>query len=174
MTIRNGLIGSLMVVTILAAGALAEHVSSDYDHSTHFGDYRTYSWSRVETANSIWDSRVKNAIDQQLAAKGWTQVSSGGDVALVAVETTRTKRQLNTFYNGFGGWRWGGVGDATTTVEKYKVGTLVVDMFDRTSKKLIWRATASGTLSGNPEKNTKNLNKGVQKMFQHFPPNATS
>lgn len=174
MTIGNGLIGSFMVVTILVAGVLAEHVSSDYDHSTHFGNYRRYSWSKVETANSIWDSRVKNAIDQQLAAKGWTQVSSGGDVALVAVETTRTKRQLSTFYNGFGGWRWSGFGDATTTVEKYKVGTLVVDMFDASSKKLIWRATASGTLSGNPEKNIKNLDKGVQKMFQHFPPNVSS
>jgi hypothetical protein len=64
MTIRNGLIGSLMVVTILVAGVLAEHVSSDYDHSTHFGNYRRYSWSKVETANSMWDSRVKNAIDQ--------------------------------------------------------------------------------------------------------------
>src|SRR5258708_35850320 len=112
MTIRNGLIGSLMVITILATGALAEHVSSDYDRSTDFGNYRTYSWAKVETANSIWDSRVKNAVDQQLAAKGWTQVSSGGDVTLVAVETTRTKRQLNTVYNGFGGWRWGGFGDA--------------------------------------------------------------
>jgi hypothetical protein len=163
-----------MVVTILAAGAFAEHVSVDYDHSTPFGNYRTYSWMKVETANSIWDSRVKDAIDKELAAKGWTQVPSGGDVALVAVGTTRTKQQLNTFYDGFGGWRWGGVGNATTTVEKYKVGTLVVDMFDASSKKLIWRATSSGNLSGNPEKNTKNLDKAIQKMFQHFPPKATS
>jgi hypothetical protein len=37
---------------------------------------------------------------------------------------------LNTYYDGFGGRRFGGFGNATTTVEDYKVGTLVVDMFD--------------------------------------------
>jgi len=35
---------------------------------------------------------------------------------------------------------------------------------------LIWRSAASDTLSGNPEKNTKKLDKEVHKMFQHFPP----
>src|SRR5438270_2974489 len=121
------LICSLMVVTLLAAATFAEHISVDYDHSANFAHDHTYSWTKVETTNSIWDARVKSAVDQQLAAKGWTEVPSGGDVALVAVATTRTKRQLNTFYDGFGGWRWNSSGDATTTVENYKVGTLIVD-----------------------------------------------
>ena len=99
---------------------------------------------------------------------------SGGDVTLVAVETTRNRQQLNTFYDGFGGRRWGGFGQSTTTVQTYKVGTLVVDMFEAGSKNLIWRAASHSALSGNPEKETKNLDKDVQKMFQHFPPEVTS
>jgi hypothetical protein len=47
-------------------------------------------------------------------------------------------------------------------------------MFDTASKNLIWRANSSDALSGNPEKNAKNMDKEVQKMFQHFPPKATS
>jgi hypothetical protein len=35
-----------------------------------------------------------------------------------------------------------------------------------------WRGSASDTLSNKSEKNTKNLNKEAQKMFQHFPPGA--
>jgi hypothetical protein len=46
-------------------------------------------------------------------------------------------------------------------------------MFDAGSKKLIWRSSASDTLSGNPEKNTKNLDKGVQNMFSHYPPSPS-
>ncbi len=83
---------------------------------------------------------------------------------------------MDTFYNGFGGGRrwggFGGFGDATTTVETYKVGTLVVDLFDAKTEKLIWRSSSSDTLSDNPDKNTKNLGKGVTKMFKNFPPNA--
>ena len=89
---------------------------------------------------------------------------------------TKTQRTLDTFYNGLGGgWRFGGgFGDATTTVDTYKVGTLVVDLFDAKTKKLIWRGSASDALSDKSDKNIKNLNKGVQKMFDHFPPKATS
>ena len=136
---------------------------------------KTYSWSKVQTANSIWDDRVKNAIDKELAAKGWTQVPSGGDVAVVAVEKTSLHQQYETFYNGFGGFRrWGGIGEATTTVDNYKVGTLLVSMFDGNSRQLIWRGTSSSDLSGNPEKNTKKLDRDVQKMFKQFPPRTAS
>jgi len=173
MKLKKYIFTSLLVIAILTTVALAANVSTDYDHSANFSGYKTYSWTKVEAANSIWDARVKEAVDKQLAAKGLTQVPSGGDVSVVAIETTRTEQQLNTYYNGFGGRRFGGFGDATTTVDKYKVGTLVIDMFDASSKNLIWRASASDTLSGNPEKNTKNLDKGVQKMFSHFPPSPS-
>jgi hypothetical protein len=113
-------------------------------------------------------------VDAQLTAKGWTQVDSGGDVAIVAIKTTKTERTLQTFYNGFGGgWGWrgfGGFGDSTTTVQDYKEGTLLIDMYDAKTKQLIWRGSAEDTLSDKAAKNEKNLDKGVAKMFKKFPP----
>ena len=113
-----------------------------------------------------------------LAAKGWTEVPAAGDVEVFAVETTQDQQTLDTFYNGFGGGRrWGfggGFGNATTTVETYKVGTLVIDLFDAKTEKLIWRSSSSDTLSNNADKNTKNLDKSVTKMFKHFPPNVAA
>jgi len=163
-----------LFVIALATAVFADHVAVDYGHATNFNQIKTYSWSKVHTANSIWDDRVKDAIDKELTAKGWTQVPSGGNVSLVAVEKTSIHQQYDTFYDGFGGWRWGGLGDATTTVDNYKVGTLIVSMFDGSSKQLIWRGASSSDLSGNPEKNTKKLDQDVQKMFKHFPPGTAS
>jgi hypothetical protein len=54
------------------------------------------------------------------------------------------------------------------------VGTVVVDLFDTKTKQLIWRGAASDTLSNNSDKNIKNLNESVDKMFKHFPPGATT
>lgn len=88
------------------------------------------------------------------------------------VGTTRERRTLRTFYDNFDGWLWGGFGDATTYEETYDVGTLVVDMFDTMSKKLIWRGSASDILAGKPEKDEKKLEKAVEKMFEHFPPRS--
>jgi hypothetical protein len=159
----------------LTTAVFADNVAVDYDHAAKFNHLKTYSWSKVQTANSIWDDRVKGAIDKELAAKGWTHVPSGGDVALVAIEKTSIHQQYDTFYNGLGGRRWGGgLGESTTSVDNYKVGTLIVSMFDGNSKQLIWRGTSSSDLTGNPEKNTKKLDKDVQKLFKKFPPQVAA
>jgi hypothetical protein len=160
------LLATLLVTTL----AFSREVRVDYDHHANFERYRTYSWAKVETPNSLWDERVKEAIDKALQSKGWQQVPDGGDVSVVAVGTTNEKRTLRTFYDGFDGWIWGGFGDATTYEDTYQVGTLIVDMFDTTTKKLIWRGSASDVVSSKPDKNVKELEKSVDKMFEHFPP----
>jgi Domain of unknown function (DUF4136) len=167
-----------MFFMALLGSAFAQKVQTDFDHQANFSQYKTYSWQEIKPANSLWDARIKNAVDAQLTAKGWTQVLSGGDVAVVAIKTSKTQRTLETFYDGFGGgWGWrrfggGGFGDATTTEQDYKEGTLVVDLYDAKTKQLIWRSSAEDTLSSKPENNEKNLDKGVAKMFKAFPPES--
>ena len=169
----------LMGMMILFASTVsAQQVKTDYDRSANFGQYKTYSWEQVKTKDALDVDRVKSAINAALTAKGWSQVDSGGDVSIIAVETTQNQQSLNTFYDGFGGgWGWrrfgGGFGEATTTTETYKVGTLVVDLFDTRTKQLLWRGSSSDTLSNNSDKNIKNLDKGVEKMFKKFPPGAS-
>jgi hypothetical protein len=161
------------LVLVLTAVSFAQDVKSDYDHSANFSQYKTFSWQKVQTKDPLLVDRIKDAVNSSLSAKGWTLVPSGGDVQVFAIETTQNQQTLDTFYNGFGGgrrWGFGGFGDATTTVDTYKVGTLVVDLFDGKTQKLIWRSSSSDTLSNKADKNTKNLDKGVNKMFQHFPP----
>jgi hypothetical protein len=159
--------------------ASAQQVKTDYDRSANFAQYKTYSWEHVKTQDALDVDRIKSAVNTALAARGWTQVDSNGDVSIVAMEITREQQTLNTFYNGFGGgWGWrrfggGGFGDATTTTETYKVGTVVVDLFDTKTKQLIWRGSSSDTLSNNSDKNIKNLDKGVEKMFKQFPPGSS-
>src|ERR1700751_5906382 len=174
------------VCTVLFLAALgtafAQQVKTDFDHQANFSQYKTYSWQEIKPANSLGDSRVKNAVDAQLSAKGWTQVDNGGDVSIVAIKMTTTQRTLQTYYDNFGfggGWGWrrfGGYGDsfgeATTTEQDYKEGTLVVDIFDAKSKQVIWRGSAEGTLSDSAAKNEKNLDKGVAKMLKKFPPGS--
>jgi hypothetical protein len=174
MNAQHKIFTSVGIVLLAATASFAQQVKTDYDRSTDFTQYKTYSWEKVQTQDPLWVNRIKQAVNSALAAKGWTQAPSGGNVSIVAIEMTRNQQSLDTFYNNVGGgWRWGGgFGDATTTVENYKVGTLVVDLFDANSKKLIWRGSSSDTLSDKSENNIKNLDKGVQKMFNHFPPEA--
>jgi hypothetical protein len=176
MKIKRQLFRSFGIMMMFTAASFAQQVKTDFDRSANFGQYKTYSWEKIQTQDPLWVDRIKQAVNAALTAKGLTAVESGGDMAIVAVEATQNQRTLNTFYDGFGGgWRWrgfGGFGESTTTVDTYKVGTLIVDLFDAHSKTLIWRGSSSDTLSDKSDKNIKNLDKGVQKMFDHFPPDV--
>jgi hypothetical protein len=170
----------LMGVVLLFAGKLsAQDVQTDYDHNADFTQYKSYSWEHVQTKDPLLIDRIKSAVHAALAAKGWTQVDSGGEVSIIAIQTTQEQQTLNTLYDGFGGgWGWrrfggGGFGEATTTTDTYKVGTLVVDLYDTKTKQLLFRGTSSDTLSNNSNKNTENLDKGVEKMFKKFPPGSS-
>ncbi len=161
----------LMVPMLAGVCLLLAGVKTDFSHSADFGQYRTYSWIGAKASNDLWADRITRDVDAQLAAKGWTKVESGGDATVSAFGRTHNEQTLQTFYDGFGGgWFWQGFGDSTTTVENTPVGTLIVDVFDAKSKKLIWRGTATDTLSEKPDKNEKKLERAVEDMFKHFPP----
>jgi hypothetical protein len=51
---------------------------------------------------------------------------------------------------------------------------LLVDLFDPAKKQLIWRGDASKTLDlkKDPDKNYKNLQKAMAKLFKNYPPQA--
>lgn len=161
--------------------SFATDVKTDYDRQADFGRYKAYCWPKVETRNPLWIDRIKAAVDSELASRGWSQAqsASGCAVSIVAIEIKRDHATVNTFYDNFGGgwcgWGWrgfgaGGFGEATTTTETYQTGTLIVDLFDTKTKSLIWRGSATDTLSANSDKNIKKLNSGVHKLFEHFPP----
>lgn len=165
------------VSLVTAAAGFAQNVQTDFDHQANFAQYKTYSWQEIRPSASLWDSRIKNAVNAQLDAKGLTQVAEDGDIAIVAIKTSKTQRTLQTFYDDDfgGGWGWrgfGGFGESTTSEQDYKEGTLVVDMYDGKTKQLIWRGSTESVLSDKAEKNEKTLDKGVDKMFKNFPPGS--
>jgi hypothetical protein len=49
-----------------------------------------------------------------------------------------------------------------------------VDVFDAKTKKMVFRGTASDDISDKPEKNSKKIDKAVEKMFKDFPPKEKS
>jgi hypothetical protein len=164
----------------VAGGAWAQDVKVDYDKAANFGAIKTFSVKLgTSWGNQIGEKRVMDEFTEALTAKGWKQAPEGqADAQVVLHGASQTKKDLNTFYSGMGGYGYrgwggmGGMGTATTTVSEYTVGTLVVDIFDKTGKNLLWRGTAQDELSDKPEKNIKKLGKASDKMFKDFPPGS--
>src|SRR5258708_9726390 len=96
---------SVGLMLVLATVSFAQQVKTDYDHSANFGQYKTYSWEKVQTNDPLVVDRIKSAVNSALAAKGLTEAPSGGDVEVFAIETTQNQQTLDTFYNRFGAGR---------------------------------------------------------------------
>ncbi|HVZ16535.1 MAG TPA: DUF4136 domain-containing protein [Terriglobales bacterium] len=158
---------SVTAILCFSVVLLAQEVHTDFDHNANFSKYRTYSWLRVQSDNSLWQQRIQQDIDSTLQGLGLQMVASGGDLEVSAVGAVHNQQEYQTYYNGLGpGWYWGGFGSTATTAPiNYRVGTLVVDMFDPANKQLIWRGTAADTLSEDPSKNQDKLKDAVHDMI---------
>ena len=161
---------SVAVAVAITAGVAwaAEHVYTEMDPSFNPASYKTYYWAKTDPmpSNSIMNSRIMADVDAGMISRGWTKAPEGqADLAVVVNVTTKPEQKLETFYTGWDGWAWGGWGPAETVVRTYLKGTLVVDLFDANTKKLVWRGTADRTISDNPQKNAERVDKDIREMF---------
>jgi hypothetical protein len=148
--------------------------ATDYDRNVNFSKYRTFSIMKGNSSgNPLMDQRAAADVTSALVSRGWKEVPAGEAQTTVVVHAaTKTKHSYQTFYDGWGGWRWrwGGFGQTQTIVTDYKVGTLVVDIFEANTKQAIWHGFASDALSDNARDNAKATEQAVEKMFNTFPP----
>lgn len=180
---KTNLLAATGAVALLTAACGASiKATTDYDRSVNFASYRTFSITKGNSSgNPVSDQRIADDVVAALAAKGWTEVATHDAQAAVVVHTaTKTKHTYETFYDGYGwggwGWRrWGALGGgATTYVNNYKVGTVVVDIFDGKTKDAIWHGYASDCLTGSAPENAKINQEAVTKMFASFPPGTSA
>ena len=157
-----------LVACIVAAGQDVRHNSMP---GVDFSKYHTYKWVAIEGAshpNQIVDQEIKQSVDSQLASKGLTKTDSDKADLYVGYQiAVDQQKQWNAWGTGRG--FGGGMGSATQST--INVGSLVLDMYDPTTKQLVWTGTATKAIepSSNQEKNQKNLNKAMQQLLKYYP-----
>jgi hypothetical protein len=170
-------IGWLAILGAVAALAACSSITTnaDYNPGTDFSKYKTWAWHETNSIkDAIWRDRIKSALTNELRMKGLTPSESNPDLWVAAHTRLDEQTQINTYNTGWGyGWGWGyGAGMTTSTVSQIPVGTLIVDLVDANQKQLVWRGTATKTLSpdASPETKQENLQKALAKMFASYPP----
>jgi hypothetical protein len=170
-------LGSVVVAFLTVACGYSIKTSTDYDRSVKFSNYHSFFIMKGNSSgNALMDQRATEDVRSALTNKGWMEVPEGqGQAAVVVHAATKTKHTYDTLYDGWGGWGWrrgwgGGFGGATTFVNDYKVGTLMVDIFDAKTKQAIWHGNASDALSDNAKSNAQATEQAIDKMFSTFPP----
>lgn len=168
----------LSVFLFMVVCAYGQDVHYNYDRAANFAAYKTYQWVdlRSGVTDQLIDQAIKRSIDEQLVQKGLTKVESGADLQVGYQAVIDLEKGVNLSAwgtrggaGGLGGWDSGTVTGQSSTIP---VGMLLVNLYDRATKQLLWRGDASKTidLKKDPDKNYKNLQKAMTKLFKNYPP----
>ncbi|UZE97076.1 DUF4136 domain-containing protein [Alkalimarinus alittae] len=179
---------TIILLTAIALSACSSlKTNSDYDPEINFDNLKTYAWIVKQTdkpsyqLNSLLDGRVRASVDKQLQLKGLSKTDTNdADILINYLTQIDKKVNIDTFNSSFGyspyygaGWRRGGSIQTHTTVNEYEVGTLVLDIVDRQSNRLIWRGSVADTIreKNTPEERMNSINAAVIEMLKQYPPN---
>lgn len=171
---RVAITGMFSLMFTICAMAAAQDVTTNSMPGVDFSKFHTYKWVTVQGAqypNQILDTQIKDSINSQLSAKGLTLTTDDKADLYVAYQASVSQQQQWNAYGTGGGWRFGG-GMASATSSTINTGTLVLDMYDPSTKQLVWSGRATKTLnpSKDQQKNQNNLNKAMQKLLKNYPP----
>lgn len=179
--------------TLFLAGCLFYFVSqaqvkvgADKSFSKSLSDYSTYSWSKnidqipsdkiFIAPNGVYvfnnesvRSKIKDAIEYELSAKGFKKDESNPDI-LVLFTITEQPGSLRTF-NGYEMINSGL--DSVRTPSNVEVtpiepGTLIINLLDAKSGVVAWQGYASGILKPDMLNDNTKVREAVSEIFQQF------
>jgi hypothetical protein len=157
-------------------------VKYNYNPTTDFTRLKTFDWLPVPVKADISKlniERIKHAVNTQLESKG-LRMASQNPHFLIAMHVGK-KEKIEVIEWGYsygpadsywykGAWKPGDI-----SIYQYEEGTLILDFVDTTTKEMIWRSVAKAEVKPGktPEKQEKEINKAVRKIFENFPPAST-
>lgn len=167
----------------LLTGCSSVSVNRDYDTSADFSSLKTFAWQHAEQPgtgdpridNDLQDERIRKAVNDTLAAKGFQPVDQAEADFLVAyfVEYKR-KLSSGSMSVGMGRGSYGRYGSVgySTGVSEYDQASLTIDVITPADDKTIWRGVGarSSYEGSSPKKMTKIVNESVSKILKKFPP----
>jgi hypothetical protein len=165
---------------LMAACAYGQDVHYNYDRSANFATYGTYQWVDIPggaVPDPLIDRAIKQAAEEQLTLKGLTKVESNADLYIgyqfvLNLEKSISLSETGSTGPGFGWDPLGGSRNVQGQTSTIPVGILLMDLYDIGKKQLVWRGDAVKTidLKKDPDKNYKNLQKVMAKLFKNYPP----
>jgi|SRR5215204_6431592 len=184
------IIGSFFTAALIFWGCGSSlKVTSDYDKSANFQQYKTFSLERVsdtvkQTISQLHRDRIYNAVKAQMVGKNFQESSSNPDLIVLALGVLRDKQSVSstTNYYGYGGYYrpygWGGgmggSGYTTYNVDNYKEGSIIIDVVDAKTQKLVWEGVGNKDIDSPSKDPDKAISDAIATIMAKFPPGAAS
>lgn len=164
---------------ILCTVVQAQKTSAAFDEKVDFSSYKTFAFDKEGARNPYVNALIVEAVERELTSRGLTKVSNEPDVKVVYLAATVPNLQVQNvpFYHVVNPAYSGMVGSATMNMWDVTTGTLVIDLLDRKSDRVVFRGTITDVLQRAPSADlqadarivSKPIKKGVAKIFKKYP-----
>jgi hypothetical protein len=164
----------------VAAACAPIRVSSHVDQGRDFTRYRTFDWGPADALpandprferDAFFQDHIQGAIERNMAARGFERVSATTEpdvrVHFHAVIDRRLDVNRLDYQSGYCS-----SSDCQVGVSEYKEGTLVVDIIDVRTNRLVWRGWAQDSVEGvldNQDRLARKIEDAVRLMFLRLP-----
>lgn len=182
---RKGIL-LLIGVALMSSCAQTIKVTTDYDRSTNFSTYKTFSFYALASTlnvNEMNQDRIIKSIRMEMLKKGFTENNYTPDLVISAITVLKDKKRLSIsgnsygyggFYRPYGYWGAPASGYASVQANEYKDGTLIIDIADAQTKKLVWEGTGISEITKQPKNPDASISNAVGKIMAGFPAAAPS
>jgi hypothetical protein len=166
-----------LALAVSGAACSTVKVTTDYDRGVDFRHFRTFAVVGGKVINEgvvgaegpFVRERLTSALQAGLDARGLTPAPERPDLLVTYVAGAKTRQDLERVVTSYqGGPYWYGPSYTDFWVTDHLHGTLVVDIVDASTKKLVWRAMAEAV--DQPFADPEFLNRAVARALAHFPP----
>jgi len=175
---------SVATLGLMLAACASLEVGQDFDHSSKFSGYRTFSWMSREhhgARNPLVAQRARDAIQAELTRKGFTSVQDAQAADFVVDFTIGAQERVDirSYPDPYvGPWRlrspgwWGDpYWGSEVNVRNYREGTLSIDVFDAHTHRAVWHGWAKKELSqADIDRSEAPIRSAVAAVLEQFPP----
>jgi Domain of unknown function (DUF4136) len=161
---RNAFLAAL-AISLLPAGSEAQTFRVQWDRKVDFSKYQSFAWIEGTAAVDPEVNRMLvETIENELSVRGIFPDEADPGLYVVYHASAHEEFQVK------GEYRWDWKDSGGVKVDSHVAGTLVIDLVDAAQNRVVWRAIATATVTGNPKKVKSRIPSIVQRMFEDFPP----
>ncbi len=183
----------IMLIFLVSCSTL--QVTNNWDKSVNFKEFNTFSmypWDKQNNKliNELDKQTIIMSVKSEMERRGFKYVEKSGELVVSIFVTLQNKTDYQAYTNHYGGYAgygggWGYYGSpwaygygwgpgyygGSTTIRSvnYVQGTLIIDIFEVSNKKLIWQGIGSGEVDDDPATRDRRLPKSISHIFRKFP-----
>jgi len=183
MTLTRLALAAAALSTLTVTACATMQVNSFVERGVDITRYRTYHWAPADAQstgdprldnNTFFGERIQAQVDKWLGDRGFEKISADGP-DLVAHYHASVAQEVNP--NGLDQPYLATCANDQTTCEPpepyvFDAGTIVVDLVDARTKRLVWRGWAEGSIDGAIDDQTfmeQRIDEAVARIMERLP-----